>query len=300
MRSPYGVIYRITCLTTGKCYHGQTVNEKERWAHHLRKDSHCRALRSALTKYGSDNFKFEVVATASSAEDLNFLEVLFVKMSLSPRGYNLLEGGGSRRPSVETRKKISESGKVSQNRPEVKAKNSLGVRQAMAKPEVKERHRTSLKEAAARPGERERKSAFMKEVHARPGEKEKRGKAIKVSWAKYTLEEKEARILKQKEGNTPEVLAKLSAASLAKWSNPEYVAKRAENLKGAYTPEVRARISAASKAAHARPGAKEQRGAAISRAHNTPEGKLKLARRRRSYESMEAWQERLNFLASSS
>jgi len=47
------------------------------------------------------------------------------------------------------------------------------------------------------------------------------------------------------------------------------------------------------KEVHKRAGAKKRRAAAISRALNTPEGKLRLARRRRRGESEEAWRARV-------
>jgi len=44
---------------------------------------------------------------------------------------------------------------------------------------------------------------------------------------------------------------------------------------------------------HSRPGAKEKRGAAISRVHNTLDGRRKLANRRRKGESVETWKKRI-------
>ncbi len=290
----YGVIYRITCLATGKCYHGQTINPKERWPHHLRRDSHCLALRNAIEKYGRDNFNFEIVATGSSLEELNALEKDFVRASLSPLGYNLREGGDSRKPSEETRRRLSESGKIAQNRPEVKAKNSLGVKKAMSCPEVKERHRASLKARYARPGERERLGVIVKEIHARPGQREKRCKALQQSWANHTPEERSARIEKARMAKTLEVLAKASKAIKQTWSDPDLRRRQGDRVRISHsTQEIREAKSVRMKKFHSDPENSKRLGEAISRAHNTPEGKYKLARRRRRGESLDVWQERL-------
>jgi hypothetical protein len=271
----YGVIYRITCLITGKCYHGQTVNPKERWPHHLRKDSHCLALRNSL-------------------EELNTLESGFVKTSLSPLGYNLREGGDSRKPSEETRRRLSESGKIAQNRPEVKAKNSLGVKKAMSCPEVKERHRASLKARYARPGEHERLSLIAKEIHARPGQREKRCKSLQQSWANHTPEERSARIEKARTAKTPEVLDKARKAIKKTWSDPDLRRRQGDRVRiSQNTQEIREAKSARMKKFHSDPENKKRLGEAIARAQNTPEGKAKLARRRRRGESLDVWQERL-------
>lgn len=105
----YGIVYRIECLVNGKRYHGQTVNPKERWPHHFRSDSHCHALRNALTKHGAANFVFLIVEKASSKEELDDLEKKWVATSISPNGYNLKQGGANGRPSVETRQRMSEA-----------------------------------------------------------------------------------------------------------------------------------------------------------------------------------------------
>lgn len=294
---PYGVVYRITCLASGKCYHGQTINPKERWPHHLRANSHCRALRDAIAKHGRANFTFEVVATASSSEELNSLERQFVATSMVPVGYNLNEGGDSRRLSAETRQKISESNKIAQNREDVRARNSLGVQRAMARPEVKERHRASLKAALRQPEQRERMSRQMKEVHSRPELKQKRREALREAWGGLTPEEREARIAKQRAACSPEVRSKIGVASRRTWSDSDRRQRQGERVREAKsTPEAKAAMSSRMKEIHSRPGEKERRGAAISQAHNTTEGKKKLARRRRRNESEEVWRERVRKL----
>lgn len=285
----YGVVYRVTCTLNQKQYHGQTVNPAERFAHHLREDSHCHALRNAVKKYGRDNFIFEIVARADSKEQLDELEKQFVATSVSPVGYNLKEGGANGRPSLEARKRMSDRQSEIQARPEVRAKNSEGVKKAMARPDVKKRLGASLKEYAKRPGVKEAKSQLMKEVHARLGEKEKRSQAQKDVWASYSNEERQARIDGLKAiVSTPEYKAKMSEASRKTMSDPIIKEKHRKALALSFTDERRLEMSDHMKEVHARPGEKQKRGAAIARAHSTPEGKRKLASRRRCGESEEA------------
>jgi len=290
----YGVVYRVACLVTGKSYHGQTISPAERWSHHLRRDSHCHALRQAIAKYGKESFTFEIVAEASSSDELNTLERKYVETSMAPTGYNLIEGGSSRRPSAETRLKLSKTHKAIQNLPDVRARNSAAVKRALARPEVKEKQRAAIKARFADPDERVRASLRMKEVHARSGEREKRSQSLKAAWQAYSPEERAARITRQKNSLTPEVRLSLGEHSRALWSDPGYKAVQAEQRRAAQNrPEVKAAKSACMKEIHARPGDRERRGAAISRAHNSVEGRAKLARRRRRGESMDAWRVRV-------
>ncbi|MFA5054194.1 MAG: GIY-YIG nuclease family protein [Parcubacteria group bacterium] len=307
----YGVVYRIRCLANGKCYHGQTVNPQERWPHHLRRDSHCHALRSAIAKYGQDQFVFEIVAEASSKEELNALEIKWVATSMSPVGYNLKEGGANGTPSAETRNRLSVSNREAQNRPEVKAKNSASVKRAMARPDVKARHRAAVKEAQNRPGVRERKRATMLEVHARPGEKAKRSEAIRASWAGYSEEARAERILRQKAAYTEDFRRHLSERFVEILAKPEVKAKHKAGIKASMTPERLAAHSVRMKELFSRPGVREARGtviaevlrkpevkakqrAAITEALSRPDVRRRLVRRRRKNETEVAWAARLD------
>jgi group I intron endonuclease len=293
----YGVVYRITCLVTGKQYHGQTINVAERWAHHLRKDSHCRALRNAFAKYGRENFCFDIVAGASSAEELNALEEKYVASSLTPVGYNLVEGGGSHRPSAETRAKISRTNKVVQNLPEVRARNSAGVKRALACPEVKKRQSAAVRRRFSDPKEREAASLRMKEVHTRPEQQSTRSQAQTAVWAAYSAEERAERREKQKASITSEVRLRMSEQAVERWTDPDYVALQSERRRISHNrPEIKAAKSQRMKEIHARPGEKERRGTAISRVHRSIEGRAKLARRRRRGETLVAWRERVEQL----
>lgn len=125
------LIYKITNILNGKLYIGQTTKTLgQRIQNHRNSmvsmvDTH---LYNAMRKYGWDNFKFEVIATAEDKETLDELESYFIrKYDTIKNGYNMAPGGGynpmssdvvaekhhSKMRTPEVRQKISESMKAS-------------------------------------------------------------------------------------------------------------------------------------------------------------------------------------------
>ena len=91
-------IYKITNIVNGKIYVGQTVkNIKYRWSSHSNPSSNCKAISSAIRKYGKENFTIEEIDGANSLSELNYLEKHYICLynSLAPNGYNIRKGGGS-------------------------------------------------------------------------------------------------------------------------------------------------------------------------------------------------------------
>ena len=91
------VIYKVTNKENGKVYIGQTSRElKQRmWAHYksVRSGSETN-FHNALRKYPKESFQWEVIATTDNNDDLNQLEVQFIKEYDSFKsGYNMTEGG---------------------------------------------------------------------------------------------------------------------------------------------------------------------------------------------------------------
>lgn len=114
------IVYLITNKLNGKKYVGQSVTDY-RFSAHIQcargPMKYQFAIHRAIAKYGEENFAYEVVQEmldGSTQEELNEAEAYWVRFHdcMSPRGYNLREGGGSKgRMSMESRKKISEAGK---------------------------------------------------------------------------------------------------------------------------------------------------------------------------------------------
>jgi len=97
--------------TNGKIYIGQTIRSIEkRFKAHRQKSSSCVAIYNAIQYHGWDNFEKDWYECPD--EDLNFDEELLVREmgTLSPNGYNLKEGGGSKgKMSEETKQKQREA-----------------------------------------------------------------------------------------------------------------------------------------------------------------------------------------------
>ncbi|AGE56219.1 GIY-YIG catalytic domain-containing endonuclease [Paramecium bursaria Chlorella virus NE-JV-1] len=110
-----GYIYFITSKS-GKMYIGQTIRIIEKRFHeHQSPDSECVAISNAIKKYGWENMKTRWYEVPD--EYLNDYEELMILAygSLSPGGYNLREGGGSRgKHSEESRQKMRDA-KIGEN-----------------------------------------------------------------------------------------------------------------------------------------------------------------------------------------
>lgn len=95
----YGVIYKITNKINGKIYIGQTrqAKPKNRIAEHFTKRvKNPSMLYLAAKKYGRNNFEWEIIASADSQDNLNYLEKYFITFYRSltkEHGYNICIGG---------------------------------------------------------------------------------------------------------------------------------------------------------------------------------------------------------------
>ena len=56
-----GYIYKVTNIITNEAYIGQTNNYKERQRSHKRMEGNCWKFYDAITQYGLDNFKWEIL-----------------------------------------------------------------------------------------------------------------------------------------------------------------------------------------------------------------------------------------------
>ncbi len=88
-----GVIYLIWNLVNGKRYVGQTTQPLNvRMAQHLRGDI---VVDKAIQKYGIENFRYGVIKTCYSKEELDYWERYYIAVlkSKAPCGYNMTDGG---------------------------------------------------------------------------------------------------------------------------------------------------------------------------------------------------------------
>lgn len=107
-------VYKITNNINGKVYIGQSINIKARWKDHThvlnRKDSHCTLLQRAWSKYGEENFSFEILELCTE-DMLDKIEIKYIKLyDARNNGYNIEPGGNKNKHlSDETRRRISEA-----------------------------------------------------------------------------------------------------------------------------------------------------------------------------------------------
>ena len=92
------LIYLVTNTINGKRYVGQTNQRlSSRWWSHVNR-ANCRALYSAIHKYGEKNFSVEVLCEVPTKELANEFEQEYIVryFTLAPNGYNILSGGNER------------------------------------------------------------------------------------------------------------------------------------------------------------------------------------------------------------
>lgn len=130
MKSFY--IYGITNLINNKIYIGKTNNPTVRWHDHIKvgvggKEKYpieFFAVHAALSKYGTNNFKFEILEEFDNEDNAYVAETKWIKFYQSDnkhKGYNCNKGGkGGIIPNEETRQKLI----VAQNKPERKKLSS--------------------------------------------------------------------------------------------------------------------------------------------------------------------------------
>lgn len=107
-----GIIYKITNLINNKIYIGQTIRSFVDRINDYKNGLGNNYLNNSFNKYGFNNFKFEIIDTASSINELNLKEINYILQYNSTNkniGYNLELGGRNSSPSPETLEKMSKS-----------------------------------------------------------------------------------------------------------------------------------------------------------------------------------------------
>lgn len=91
-------LYCVTNLINQKVYIGQTVDPGSRWHGHIRDARNPKVpFHFAIQKYGSNNFKYEIIACCKGQDNANEAETLLVAQYDSfvsnEKGYNATHGG---------------------------------------------------------------------------------------------------------------------------------------------------------------------------------------------------------------
>ena len=104
-------IYKITNKINGKVYIGQSVDIDTRWRQHINAKDNV-LIHKSIQKYGAENFSFEVLLECpADMLDVWERDMIALYDCISPKGYNLTEGGGGCKCSEETRLKMSNARK---------------------------------------------------------------------------------------------------------------------------------------------------------------------------------------------
>ena len=171
-------------------------------------------ISKAIRKYGRENFRYGVIKSCASKEELDYWEKYFLVAlhSKTPHGYNCTDGG---------------EGTIGLERtPEYRAKMSAAKKNPSAETRAK-----------------------MSAVHkGKPLSDEHRAKIGATQKGKKLSEETKAKIGAKKKGvpKSPEHKAKLAAANTGKKASAETKAKMSAKRKGKrHTQEARAKIAAA-------------------------------------------------------
>ena len=113
------VIYKLTNLINGKVYIGQTVRtfnkrytgagvgaERMKKYYEIRGNIKNEHLYNSLIKYGTDNFKVEIIEQCKTIDELNEKEEYYIELYNSTdykKGYNIQYGGDNHRRSYKWR-----------------------------------------------------------------------------------------------------------------------------------------------------------------------------------------------------
>lgn len=117
-----GIIYLINNEINNKKYVGQTTRGlNDRYNEYKTNAKSCNPyLLKAFDKYGFNNFKFTILDTAQTIDELNYKEVRYIsefKTTNRNLGYNIEFGGKKSIPNIETKQKLSKIRKdVKQNK----------------------------------------------------------------------------------------------------------------------------------------------------------------------------------------
>lgn len=121
-------IYKFTHIESNRCYIGQTIqNPNQRKLEHICDSKYTSReyhFHNALRKYGVEAFTFEVIATASSLEELNLLEEKYIAQYNSiSNGFNIRQAGGNKLHSKESKARMSEAQKKAHARRRINGKD---------------------------------------------------------------------------------------------------------------------------------------------------------------------------------
>ncbi len=227
-------VYMATCIPSGKCYIGITSQTViRRWKRHCldARKGNGFYFHSAIEKYGADQFRIELIATARSLRDAAELERASIAKhnSFGAGGYNLTKGGEGATGRKKTAKQRARSSQVAKDlwrneRPRMIEALKIGWSHENARNRLRE----ALAKASARPDVKRRRCEAMSRRFSKPENLEK----LKAS--------------SKERANRPEAVARQSDRMRQHWKDPLAVAKQVSSMKKAWAdPSKKAKWRAA-------------------------------------------------------
>lgn len=237
--NPYGFIYITTNLINGKRYLGQKKFDRK-WQEYLGSGS---VFKSAVDKYGKENFSRNIIHVCYSADELNVIEyelsVLFDVVK-SPNWYNLVYGGGTTAGMVvseDTRAKLSEARRRNSIiHPEFDEHHSKKMVEFYEKhPEAKDRVSNMFQQLWQSPDFVTKMSQARKDYWDDSNNRAQRSVIIKETWKDPDV--KEARLKGLKEWQTNQKNQSLrSEISKHNWDKPGYKENQINRTLGSGNP----------------------------------------------------------------
>jgi group I intron endonuclease len=214
-------VYLLTNRANGKYYVGQTVQPISARLKQHAFDSRKRGpLQTAIRKYGIGRFDVCVLGKASSVDELNLLESLWILLTAATDrryGYNCTFGGLNHVRTEETRRKLRAASAGRKQSPETIAKR-------VAKLRGQKRGQAALanlkaggekRSAAMTDRERERRAAAGRAILTGKEPPNKGKKGLQVAWNKGIKATEAERLrlvdMRCRQVYTPERRAKTSA-----------------------------------------------------------------------------------------
>tara|TARA_B110000881_G_C18555653_1_gene506744 strand:- start:112 stop:1227 length:1116 start_codon:yes stop_codon:yes gene_type:complete len=220
----YGIVYLYES-PSGGIYIGQTTcSIEKRTKQHIGDVSRgsIKKFHNAIRRHGIETFKREIITISYSKEELNDLEIYYIKYydsyyknddGTAKSGYNMTHGGEGANGYIfteEDKAKLSKSLQKYYSNPDNKKKNAERQREYIKRhPESAERHSRFMKEYANRPENKEKSrkrfeeyrinnpnaiSEQQHEIWNRDGYRDQMSNTQKQVYINLTQEEKEKRI----------------------------------------------------------------------------------------------------------
>lgn len=173
--STYGIIYKVTNLVNGKIYIGQTKKSLEsRKKQHLalaKKEGEIKGyFQRALRYHGAENFQWDIIDQADSAEELDDKEEDWVIKygSFGEYGYNLTPGGNQTGSRGQTVYVFTVDGDfLSEHPSQVDAAESYSINHTQVTSVINGKRATYKGKVFLRGDDFENMKAMFAEVHAR-------------------------------------------------------------------------------------------------------------------------------------